>query len=548
MNELGRRSRSLEIADLSVTFSMSGGEVEAVRGVSLGIDRGETVALVGESGSGKSVTALSILQLLPYPVARHGPNSSVRFHRQELVGASGAELRRVRGRDISMIFQEPMSSLNPLHTVEKQVNEVLFVHKGLSAREARARTIELLRLVGLDQVEQRLGAYPHELSGGQRQRVMIAMALANEPELLIADEPTTALDVTIQAQILKLLKDLQSELGMAILLITHDLGVVRKTADRVYVMTDGEVVEDGPVASVFANPQHPYTRHLLAAEPKGEPVTTDPSAPDVMTADDVRVWFPIKKGVLKRTVGHVKAVDGISLRVREGHTVGVVGESGSGKTTLGLALLRLESSRGAIAFQGRELQQLGFEALRPMRREMQIVFQDPFGSLSPRMSAAQIVEEGLRVHRIGDSQTERDRLIEKALTEVGIDPSSRHRYPHEFSGGQRQRIAIARAMVLKPRFVVLDEPTSALDMSVQAQIVDLLRELQQRHHLAYLFISHDLRVVRALSDEVIVMRRGVVVEQGAAERIFEDPKEPYTRALMAAAFDLEAVEGDVVSS
>ena len=541
MSTVSNGSASLTIDNLSVDFAMSGSVVQAVRGVSLHVQRGETVALVGESGSGKSVTALSILQLLPYPLARHGPGSRIRFHDQELVGASNAELRRVRGRHISMIFQEPMSSLNPLHTVEKQINEVLFIHKGLSARAARARTLELLGLVGLDQAEQRLGAYPHELSGGQRQRVMIAMALANDPELLIADEPTTALDVTIQAQILELLKELQTRLGMAMLLITHDLAVVRKTADRVYVMTDGRIVEDGSVESVFSDPQHEYTRHLLSAEPKGEPTPVDPGAPEVMSASDVRVWFPIKKGVLKRTVDHIKAVDGISLRVREGHTVGVVGESGSGKTTLGLALLRLERSRGTITFAGQELQTLGFEALRPLRRQMQIVFQDPFGSLSPRMSAAQIVEEGLRVHRIGDSQAERDRLIVEALTEVDIDPETRHRYPHEFSGGQRQRIAIARAMVLKPRFVVLDEPTSALDRSVQAQIVDLLRDLQRRHRLAYLFISHDLRVVRALSDEVIVMRAGVVVEHGPAEQIFEAPREPYTRALMAAAFDLETV-------
>ena len=548
MSTVSTGSASLTIDNLTVDFAMSGSVVQAVRGASLHVQRGETVALVGESGSGKSVTALSVLQLLPYPLARQGPGSSIRFHDQELVGASDVELRRVRGRHISMIFQEPMSSLNPLHTVEKQINEVLFIHKGLSARAARARTLELLGLVGLDQAEQRLGAYPHELSGGQRQRVMIAMALANDPELLIADEPTTALDVTIQAQILELLKELQTRLGMAMLLITHDLAVVRKTADRVYVMTDGRIVEDGSVESVFSDPQHEYTRHLLAAEPKGEPTPVDPGAPEVMSADDVRVWFPIKKGVLKRTVDHIKAVDGISLRVREGHTVGVVGESGSGKTTLGLALLRLERSRGTITFAGQELQTLGFEALRPLRRQMQIVFQDPFGSLSPRMSAAQIVEEGLRVHRIGDSQAERDRLIAEALTEVDIDPETRHRYPHEFSGGQRQRIAIARAMVLKPRFVVLDEPTSALDRSVQAQIVDLLRDLQRRHRLAYLFISHDLRVVRALSDEVIVMRAGVVVEHGPAEQIFEAPREPYTRALMAAAFDLEAVEDSGLST
>ena len=538
----------LGIDNLSVTFGMTGGNVRAVRAASLRVERGETVALVGESGSGKSVTALSVLQLLPYPPARHDDASHIRFRGRELVGAPAAELRKVRGREISMIFQEPMTSLNPLHSVEKQISEVLFVHKGLDARAARRRTLELLELVGLGQVEQRLGAYPHELSGGQRQRVMIAMALAGEPELLIADEPTTALDVTIQAQILRLLKSLQAALGMAVLLITHDLAIVRKTAERVYVMTEGEIVEDGPVGEVFDRPRHPYTRHLLAAEPKGAPAPASPQAPEVIAADDVRVWFPIKKGVLKRTVGHVKAVDGISFSLREGHTVGVVGESGSGKTTLGLALLRLERSTGSITFSGRQLQGLKFKALRPLRREMQIVFQDPFGSLSPRMSAAQIVEEGLRVHDLGGTDAERDRRVVRALEEVGIDPDTRQRYPHEFSGGQRQRIAIARAMVLKPRFVVLDEPTSALDVSVQAQIVDLLRELQRRHQLAYLFISHDLRVVRALSDHVIVMRNGRVVEHGPAERVFDRPEAPYTRALMAAAFELETVDDGAVRS
>ncbi len=541
----GKGGPLLRIANLGVNFRGDQGKVAAVKNVSFDIGLGETVALVGESGSGKSVTALSILQLLPYPAATHSKGSSVVFKGRELMGAEPRELRDVRGDQISMIFQEPMTSLNPLHTVEKQINETLFLHKGMNRDQARARTLELLKLVGIPDAVKRLSAYPHELSGGQRQRVMIAMALANEPDLLIADEPTTALDVTIQAQILNLLKELQAKLGMAMLLITHDLGIVRKMADKVCVMTQGEIVDQGDGEAIFENPQHPYTQRLLAAEPKGHPITAAPDAPVVMQGDDVKVYFPIKKGVLKRTVDYVRAVDGISVTVRQGHTVGVVGESGSGKTTLGLALLRLLSSQGAIRFDGRTIEGLDSKELRPLRRSMQVVFQDPYGSLSPRMSIGQIVAEGLKIHGMGDSEDAREAMIIDALTEVGIDPESRHRYPHEFSGGQRQRIAIARAMVLKPRFVVLDEPTSALDMSVQAQIVDLLRELQQRHELAYLFISHDLKVVRALADEVIVMRDGKVVEQGAAERIFDAPEAAYTQALMKAAFDLEAVEGVV---
>jgi microcin C transport system ATP-binding protein len=535
----------LQIRDLSVSFDVPGGEVQAVRGVSLQIDEGEMVALVGESGSGKSVTALSILQLLPYPLARH-PSGSIRFRDEEMVGAREAVLRRVRGNRIAMIFQEPMTSLNPLHTLEKQVNEVLRVHKSLGRPAARARTLELLRMVGLPDAQRRLGAYPHQLSGGERQRVMIAMALANEPDLLIADEPTTALDVTIQAQILTLLKELQAKFGMALLLITHDLTIVRKMADRVCIMTQGEIVETGPTAEVFDHPRHVYTRRLLAAQPKGAALTAPADAPVIMHGENVKVWFPIKAGFLRRTVDYVKAVDGVSVTVREGHTVGVVGESGSGKTTLGLALLRLERSDGRIVFRSREIQDASSSTLRPLRREMQIVFQDPFGCLSPRMSVAQIIEEGLAVHQLGGTPAERRRLIDEALVEVGLDPESRDRYPHEFSGGQRQRIAIARAMVLRPRFVVLDEPTSALDMSVQAQIVDLLRDLQARHCLAYLFISHDLRVVRALSDEVVVMRAGRVVEQGPTTDVFEHPQQPYTKALMAAALHIEAVEDDAV--
>ncbi len=532
----------LEVKDLSVTFGAGDKAVRAVRGVSFDIKRGETVALVGESGSGKSVTALSILQLLAYPAASH-PTGSIRFQGKELVGASTRELLSVRGNRISMIFQEPMTSLNPLHTIERQVNEVLILHKGLSREAARKRTLELLEQVGIPEAAKRLDAYPHQLSGGQRQRVMIAMALANEPDLLIADEPTTALDVTIQAQILKLLKSLQARYGMALLFITHDLGIVRKVADRVCVMTQGRIVEQGPVAEVFDHPQHSYTQHLLSAEPKGRPATADPAAPEILRLDELKVHFPIRRGVMRRTVGHVKAVDGVSLALREGHTIGLVGESGSGKTTLGLALLRLERSEGGILFDGRDLQALGQRELRPMRREMQIVFQDPFSSLSPRMSVGEIVGEGLEVHRIGTKE-ERSVLIDRVLREVGLDPSSRERYPHEFSGGQRQRIAIARALVLKPRLIVLDEPTSALDMSVQAQIVDLLRDLQERHKLAYLFISHDLKVVRALADEVVVLRHGKVVERGPAKQIFEAPQTPYTQALIAAAFNLEAIGGD----
>ena len=532
----------LEVRDLSVTFGAGRDAVAAVKGVSFDIARGETLALVGESGSGKSVTALSVLQLLPYPNARH-PSGSIRFQGRELVGAAAGELLKVRGNRVSMIFQEPMTSLNPLHTIERQINEVLIVHRGLAHDAARRRTLELLEQVGIPEAVNRLDAYPHQLSGGQRQRVMIAMALANEPDLLIADEPTTALDVTIQAQILALLKSLQARYGMALLFITHDLGIVRRMADRVCVMTKGEIVEQGPVDDVFDRPQHPYTKHLLSAEPKGRPAAADPASPEILRLDDLKVHFPIKRGLLRRTVGYVKAVDGVSIALKEGHTIGLVGESGSGKTTLGLALLRLERSQGGIHFDGQDLQALSQRELRPLRRQMQIVFQDPYSSLSPRMSVGEIVGEGLEVHKIG-SDAERTAMIDAALREVGLDPAVRERYPHEFSGGQRQRIAIARAMVLKPRFMVLDEPTSALDMSVQAQIVDLLRDLQSRHKLAYLFISHDLKVVRALADEVVVLRHGQVVERGPAQQVFSQPQTPYTKALIAAAFNLEAIGAD----
>jgi len=533
----------LSVRDLGVTFTQGGGVTVAVEGASFDIDRGETVALVGESGSGKSVTALSVMKLLPYPAAAH-PTGKILFKGKDLLTASDKDLRRVRGNDIGIVFQEPMTSLNPLHTIERQVGEVLKLHQGLSDRAARARVLELLEKVGIRDAESRLGAYPHQLSGGQRQRVMIAMALANEPDLLIADEPTTALDVTVQAQILQLLRDLQAETGMAMLFITHDLGIVRRMAKRVCVMTKGRIVEAGPTEEVFTHPEHAYTRHLLAAEPKGDPPKADLDAPVVMKGEDIKVWFPIKRGLLRKVVGHVKAVDGVDVVVRAGQTLGIVGESGSGKTTLGLALMRLISSRGKIVFLGKDLFGKSFKEMRPLRSEMQIVFQDPYGSLSPRMSVAEIVEEGLKIHDRGLSAAERDRRVVHALEEVGLDPSTRHRYPHEFSGGQRQRIAVARAMVLEPRFVMLDEPTSALDMSVQAQVVDLLRDLQRRHDLAYLFISHDLKVVKALANEIVVMRNGRVVERGTAERVFEHPETDYTRALMAAAFEIRtAPEG-----
>ena len=530
----------LDVRNLSVTFAGRGRAppVEAVRGVTFALDRGETLALVGESGSGKSVTALSIMQLLPYPLAEHGPKSSIHFAGEELVRASPEQLRRVRGSRIAIVFQEPMTSLNPLHTLERQVAEILLVHQRMSPRAARERTLELLRLVGLPDAESRLGAYPHQLSGGQRQRVMIAMAIANEPDILIADEPTTALDVTIQAHILALLRELRDRLGMALLLITHDLTIVGKMAERVAVMTQGEIVEAGPTATVFDRPRHPYTRRLLAAEPKGRAAPADLTAPLLIEAEAMRVWFPVRRGFLRRVTGHVKAVDGVSLALRAGATLGIVGESGSGKTTLGLALLRLTAAQGRIRFAGRDIVALTRRQLRPLRREMQIVFQDPFSSLSPRLSVAQIVEEGLKVHNLAASAAERRKLIETALVEVGLDPEAADRYPHEFSGGQRQRIAIARALVLKPRLVVLDEPTSALDMSVQAQIVELLRELQERRGLAYLFISHDLRVVRALAHQIMVMKDGRIVESGPTESIMNAPEHPYTRALMAAAFDL----------
>ncbi len=533
----GAGTALLSIDDLGVRFGAGAGAVEAVDGVSLTIRKGETVALVGESGSGKSATALSVLQLLPYPAASH-PRGSIRFQGTELLGSSPRDLQEIRGDRIAMIFQEPMTSLNPLHSIARQIGETLKLHKGLDGAAATERTLELLRLVGIAEPERRLGAYPHELSGGQRQRVMIAMALANEPDLLIADEPTTALDVTIQAQLLELLVDLQRRLGMAILFITHDMAIVRRLADRLCIMRRGKIVEAGATADVMERPQHPYTRHLLAATPKGAPTPPDTGGAPLAACDHLKVWYPIKAGILRRTVDHVRAVDGISMELHPGQTVGVVGESGSGKTTLGMALLRLTGSNGSVRFDGREIQGLRSRALRPLRRDMQVVFQDPYGSLNPRLSVAQIIEEGLVVHGLGRTAEERDALIVEALREVELEPEARHRYPHEFSGGQRQRVAIARAMVLKPRFVVLDEPTSALDVSVQAQIVALLRRLQEQHRCAYLFISHDLKVVRAMSHHVLVVHRGVVVEQGPAAAIFEAPRHEYTKELVAAAFDI----------
>ncbi len=536
----------LEVKDLSVAFAQGRNAVTAVDRVSFSVNKGETVALVGESGSGKSVSALSILKLLPYPSASH-PSGSVTFKGEELLDADERDLRRVRGNDITMIFQEPMTSLNPLHTVEKQIGEILELHQNLKGEKARERIVDLLGKVGIRDPETRLLDYPHQLSGGQRQRVMIAMALANNPDLLIADEPTTALDVTVQAQILKLLKDLQREYGMALLLITHDLGIVRNMADRVVVMQKGQVVEQGETKAVFANPQHAYTKLLLTAEPKGLPPPTDTSAPTVVETRGLKVWFPIRRGFFKRTVGHIKAVDGVDAIVRAGQTLGVVGESGSGKTTMGLAILRLIRSEGPIVYMGQRIDGYNTAMMRPLRKEMQIVFQDPFGSLSPRLSIQQIVEEGLTVQGRNLSNDQRRDIVAKALTEVGLDPTTMDRYPHEFSGGQRQRIAIARALALNPKFIMLDEPTSALDMSVQAQIVDLLRGLQQKHGLAYLFISHDLRVVRALANEVIVMRNGVTVESGPTAEVFTSPKTDYTKALIAAALNLKAAPEGVVN-
>ncbi len=526
----------MKVRDLKIAFRQDGREMPAVKGVSFDLQKGETLALVGESGSGKSVTALSTVNLLPDSASING---SVTYKGKELVGASENELRGVRGNDISFIFQEPMTSLNPLHTLDKQIIETLSIHQNLRGEAAEARVIELLDQVGIPDPEMRLKSYPHQLSGGQRQRVMIAMALANNPDLLIADEPTTALDVTIQAQILELLADLKRDLGMSMLFITHDLGIVRRFADRVCVMKDGEIVEAGTTEEIFGNPRHPYTQKLLSAESVGGPKPVKPDAPVVAETDKLKIWFPIERGLLKRTVGYVKAVNSATLDVRAGETVGIVGESGSGKTTLALAIMRLISSEGPVTFMGRNIQGLRTRQLRPLRADLQIVFQDPYGSLSPRMSVEEIIAEGLGVHQVSRGKSKRE-LVAEIMAEVGLDPAMMHRYPHEFSGGQRQRIAIARAMILRPKLVVLDEPTSALDMTVQVQIVDLLRDLQEKYDLAYLFISHDLKVVRALSHKVMVMKSGDVVEAGTADEIFTAPKTEYTRELMRAAFGDQA--------
>jgi microcin C transport system ATP-binding protein len=530
----------IEVRDLAVEFVSGDRTQRVVEGVSFGIRKGETLALVGESGSGKSVTAHSILRLLPYPLAQH-PAGEIRYVGEDLLKANEKRMRGIRGDRIAMVFQEPMTSLNPLHTIGKQINEVLQIHKGLSGKAATARTLELLDLVGIPEPKQRIRAYPHELSGGQRQRVVIAMALANEPELLIADEPTTALDVTVQLKILELLKELQARLGMALLLISHDLNLVRRIAHHVCVMQSGRVVEQAPCEQLFRSPQHPYTRELLAAEPSGGPVAVEASAPALLEVSDLRVWFPIKKGLFRRTVDHIKAVDGVTFSLPKGQTLGIVGESGSGKSTLGLAILRLLSSSGEIRFQERALQQMSQRAVRPLRRQMQVVFQDPFGSLSPRMSVGQIVGEGLSIHGMGSADEQAQAIID-ALVEVGLDPESRHRYPHEFSGGQRQRIAIARALVLKPDLILLDEPTSALDRTVQRQVVELLRSLQAKYNLTYLFISHDLAVVRALSHQMMVIKQGKVVEQGVAEAIFAAPQHSYTQQLLESAFMVPAAD------
>ncbi len=527
-------SALLKVNNLSVGFRQDGKTIQAVKNVSFEVGRGETVALVGESGSGKSVTALSTVSLLPESARVSG---SVTYDDQQMIGADDKRLRQVRGNDISFIFQEPMTSLNPLHTLEKQIRESLELHQGLAGNAARKRIIELLNKVGIRDPETRLNSYPHQLSGGQRQRVMIAMALANGPELLIADEPTTALDVTIQAQILDLLAGLKQEEDMSLLFITHDLGIVRKIADRVCVMKDGEIVEQGPTAQIFADPQHPYTIKLLSAESTGLPEPVDDDAEEIARTRNLKIWFPIQRGLMKRTVGYVKAVNDATIAVRAGETVGIVGESGSGKTTLALAIMRLIQSEGEITYRGEDIRRWNTRNLRRLRSDMQIVFQDPFGSLSPRMTCEQIIAEGLQVHGAPDGRPHRE-LVAEVMTEVGLDPITMHRYPHEFSGGQRQRIAIARAMVLRPRLLVLDEPTSALDMTVQVQIVNLLRDLQRKYDLAYLFISHDLKVIRAMSHKVIVMKQGDVVEYGDAQQIFDAPQTDYTRTLLAAAFDI----------
>jgi len=525
----------ISIRNLHIGFRKGQRLDEVVHGADLEIYPNETLALVGESGSGKTVTAQAVLRLFPESIIAY-PRGQILFGQRDILGMNSSQLLEIRGSEISMIFQEPMTSLNPLHTVEKQINEALFLHTGLSASKASPISLDWLKRVGLGDPEEKMYSYPHQLSGGERQRVMIAMALVNQPKLLIADEPTTALDVTIQAQILDLMKELQRELEMSVLFITHDLGIVRRIADRVAVMHDGRIVETNDTRRIFAAPVDPYTKELLAAEPKGEPPASDPEREAVVTAQDLKVWFPIQRGILRRTRGHVKAVDGVTLKVRKGQTLGVVGESGSGKTTLGKALLRLEKSEGEIWFEGKPLHEIDSKALRPLRRRMQVIFQDPFGSLSPRMSVEQIIGEGLTINKIGDSRS-RERRIVEVMREVGLDPENRHRFPHEFSGGQRQRIALARALVLQPDILILDEPTSSLDRTIQFQVIELLKSLQSRHELSYIFISHDLKVVKSLCHDIVIMKNGKIVEEGEARHIFSNPSHPYTKELLATAFE-----------
>lgn len=530
----------LSVSDLSVRFTTPDGVFDAVKNISFTLEKGKTLALVGESGSGKSVTALSLMQLLPYPMASH-PTGSILFNGIELVNAPAKTLNAIRGEKIGMIFQEPLSSLNPLHTISKQIGEVIELHQPTFTKtQIAARILELVDLVGLNNLKSRLNAYPHELSGGQRQRVMIAMALANTPDILIADEPTTALDVTVQAQILELLQSLRDKLGMALILISHDLKVVEKMCDHVCVMKKGEIVESQTKTELFANPQHVYTKQLLASSPRPTPLPSNSNARVILDAKNIRVTFPTKKNLFGKTLESVKAVDDISFQLREKQTLGVVGESGSGKTTLALAILKLVRSTGTIHFDGKDITNIGGDDLRALRSDLQVVFQDPFGSLSPRMSIGQIIGEGLLVHKKHLGKAEMDDMVVQALENVGLDPLTRHRYPHEFSGGQRQRVSIARALILEPKLIVLDEPTSALDVSVQAQVVELLQNLQDRLNLTYMFISHDLRVVRAMAHDILVMRNGKIVEQGSADAVFDNPQMSYTKSLLDAALHLRS--------
>ncbi len=525
----------VRIQDLTIAFQKGVQVDPVVQHASLDVHPGEVLALVGESGSGKTVTAMSILRLLPMPPAVY-PRGQIWYKGQDTLRLPEQELQRIRGNRISVIFQEPMMSLNPLHTIRKQLNETLSLHQGLTTPQATRRSLEWLERVEIRDPQKRLTAYPHQLSGGEQQRVMIAMALANNPDLLIADEPTTALDVTVQAQILALIKELQNELGMAILFITHDLGIVQRISDRVAVMRQGEIVEQATTSTLFHNPRHQYTRLLLDSEPKGKPQQAKSGREPLIHVENLKVWFPIQRGILRRTLGYVKAVNDISFQVKKGQTLGIVGESGSGKSTTGLALLRLVESEGKIQFQNQQLHRFSNKEMRPLRRRMQIIFQDPFGSLSPRLSVAQIIGEGLRIHSDA-SPGEIDQEIIRVMEEVELDPETRHRYPNEFSGGQRQRIAMARALVLKPDFIVLDEPTSSLDRSVQFQVIQLLKTLQEQYGLTYIFISHDLKIIKSLCHEILVMKKGEVMEYGYASQIFSQPRHAYTRELLETAFE-----------